>query len=67
VLGQFGWQGAIVHSGLRFFAREHIAAELGLPGDWFRAERMLRAGVRFGRLERATCDYYPSKLWSAGG
>ena len=67
VLGQFGWQGAIVHSGLRFFAREHIAADLGLPGDWFRAERMLRAGVRFGRLERATCDYYPSKLWSAGG
>jgi glycosyltransferase involved in cell wall biosynthesis len=66
-LGQFGWQGAIVHSGLRFFAREHIAADLGLPGDWFRAERMLRAGVRFGRLERATCDYYPSKLWSAGG
>jgi hypothetical protein len=67
VLGHFGWQGAIVHSGLRFFAREHIAADLGLPGDWFRAERMLRAGVRFGRLERATCDYYPSKLWNAGG
>ena len=67
VLGQFGWQGAIVHAGLRFFAREHIAADLGLPGDWFRAERMLRAGVRFGRLEQATCDYYPSKLWSAGG
>ena len=59
-LGHFGWQGAVVHAGLRFFEREHVAADLGLPGDWFRAERMLRAGVRIGHLERVTCDYYPS-------
>jgi cellulose synthase/poly-beta-1,6-N-acetylglucosamine synthase-like glycosyltransferase len=64
--GRFGWQGAIVHSGLRFFAREHVAADLGLPGDWFRVQRMLRAGVRIGRLERVTCDYFPSNLWGAG-
>lgn len=62
-LGRFGWQGALVHSGLRFFEREHVGAELGLPGDWFRAERMLRAGVRFGHLEQVTCDYYPSYDW----
>ena len=59
-LGQFGWQGAVVHAGLRFFEREHVAADLGLPGDWFRCERMLRAGVRIGHLEQVTCDYYPS-------
>jgi hypothetical protein len=62
-LGDSGWQGAIVHGALRFFAREHIAADLGLPGDWFRTERMLRAGVRFGRLEQVTSDYYPAKAW----
>ena len=64
--GHFGWQGAIVHAGLRFFAREHVAADLGLPGDWFRVDRMLRAGVRIGRLERVTCDYFPSNMWGAG-
>jgi hypothetical protein len=64
--GQFGWQGALVHSGLRIFEREFIASELGLPGDWWRLERMLRAGVRIGHLERVTADYYPSTLWPPG-
>jgi hypothetical protein len=62
-LGQFGWQGAVVHTGLRFFEREHVAADLGIPGDWFRAERMLRAGVRIGHLRQVTCDYYPAFAW----
>jgi hypothetical protein len=62
------WQGAasvgsIFHGGLRFFAREHIAAVLGIPGDFYRLERMVRAGVRFGMLEQVIYDYYPSKLW----
>lgn len=62
------WQGsvssgAVFHAGLRIFAREHVAAELGIPGDFFRLERMVRAGVRFGMLERVTYDYYPSTLW----
>jgi glycosyltransferase involved in cell wall biosynthesis len=65
-LGEFGWQGALVHAGLRFFEREHVAADLGLPGDWFRAERMLRAGVRIGHLEQVTADYYPAKAWLPG-
>lgn len=65
-LGEFGWQGAIVHAGLRFFEREHVAADLGLPGDWFRTERMLRAGVRIGHLEEVTADLYPSKAWFPG-
>lgn len=62
------WQGsassgAIFHAGLRIFAREHVAAELGIPGDYFLLERMVRAGVRFGMLERVIYDYYPSMLW----
>ena len=60
---RFGWQGGIAHAGLRFFAREHVAADLGLPGDWFRMYRMLRAGVRIAHLPEVTCDYYPSKAW----
>jgi glycosyltransferase involved in cell wall biosynthesis len=62
-LGDFSWHGAIVHAGLRFFEREHVAADLGFPGDWFRVERMLRVGVRIGKLEKVTGDYYPSRFW----
>jgi glycosyltransferase involved in cell wall biosynthesis len=64
--GQFGWQGAVVYAGLRFFERELVAADLGWSGDWFRVQRMLRAGVRIGHLHEVTCDYYPSFLWGAG-
>jgi Glycosyl transferase family 2 len=55
--------GALVHAGLRFFAREHVAAHVPAPGDFFRLERMLRAGVRFGMLPEVVYDYYPSRLW----
>ena len=60
---RFGWQGGIFHTGLRLFAREHVAADLGLPGDWFRMLRMLRAGVRIAHLSEVTCDYFPSQQW----
>jgi hypothetical protein len=60
--GQFTWAAGMYHSGLRFFERELVAAELGLPGDWFLAERMLRAGVRFGMVDSVLGDTYPSKL-----
>jgi hypothetical protein len=66
-LGAFAWQGAVSHAGLRFFARELVAADLGLPSDWYRLERMLRAGVRIGRLPAVTCDYYPGTLWRQSG
>ena len=56
--------GAVVHAGLRFFAREHVAADLARPGDFFRLERMVRAGVRFGMLDQVVYDYYPSRLWA---
>jgi hypothetical protein len=58
-------KGALVHSHLRFFEREHVASALAEPGDWFRGERMLRAGVRIELVDRVTYDYYPSTLWLA--
>jgi hypothetical protein len=59
---QLPLKGALVHAHLRFFEREHVASALAEPGDWFRGERMLRAGVRIELLERVTYDYYPSSL-----
>ncbi len=63
------WQGtacaaALNHRGLKLFKREFVAADLGIPGDFFRLERMVQAGVSFGMLDRAVYDYYPSKLWT---
>jgi hypothetical protein len=60
----FGWQLALQHEALRLFEFELAAALFGEPGDWHRARRMLRAGVRFGQVDRVTCDYYPSQLWT---
>jgi hypothetical protein len=56
-------KGALVHSHLRFFERDHVASAFGIAGDWFRGERMLRAGVRIELLDRITYEYYPSSLW----
>jgi hypothetical protein len=67
ICGQFSLCAAVVHSGLRFFAREFHAADLGLPGDWYRAERMVRAGARFVYLPHNVVDYYPSLFWSPQG
>jgi hypothetical protein len=63
--GSFGWQGALVHRGLRFFERELSAVSIPLPGDLYMLERMLRVGVRFAMLERIVWDYYPSSINSA--
>lgn len=61
--GRLPLKGALVHAHLRFFGREHVASAFGIPGDWFRGERMLRAGVRIELLDRVTYEYYPSTLW----
>jgi hypothetical protein len=66
-LGEFHWQAALCHTGLRFFERELFAADLGAPGDWYRAERMLRVGVRFGHLPGVTFDFYPGRAWLGSG
>lgn len=63
VLGQFVWQLAIQHRALRLFEFSMAASLFDLPGDWDRARRMLRAGVRFRMLNRTVCDYYPGREW----
>jgi hypothetical protein len=60
-------KGALLHSHLRFFEREHVASALGVPGDWFRGERMVRAGVRIELIDRVTYDYFPSHIWPSEG
>jgi glycosyltransferase involved in cell wall biosynthesis len=62
----FGWQLALQHRAMRLFAFKLAAALFGEPGDWDRARRMLRAGVRFRMVDEIVCDYYPSTLWRAG-
>jgi glycosyltransferase involved in cell wall biosynthesis len=57
---QFTWAAGMYHAGLRFLERELIAAEMGIPGDWWLAERMLRVGVRFAMRDQVLCDVYPS-------
>ena len=61
-LGEFTWASGMYHAGLRFFARELVAADLGLPGDWYLAQRMLRAGVRFGSIDEILAEIYPSRV-----
>ncbi len=60
--GDFTWASGMYHAGLRFLERELFAADIGLPGDWFLASRMLRAGVRFGMVDAVLCDLYPSAM-----
>jgi hypothetical protein len=57
---QFSWAAGMYHAGLRFFGRQVAAADLGIPGDWWLVERMLRAGVRFAMLPEVLCDVYES-------
>jgi hypothetical protein len=56
--GQFGFQGAIYHGGLRCFQHDEAAYLAGEPGDWNLARRMWQAGVRFAFLDRVVTTYY---------
>ncbi len=64
-IGQFGWQGAIFHAGLRFFEMELADALFFSPADWSLCRRMLRAGVRFGMLDAIVTDHYESRFSSS--
>jgi glycosyltransferase involved in cell wall biosynthesis len=64
--GRLPLKGALVHAHLRFFEREHVASAFGQAGDWFRGERLVRAGVRLELIDRVTYAYYPSALWEVG-
>jgi glycosyltransferase involved in cell wall biosynthesis len=61
-LGQFGWQGAIFHQGLRFFEMELADTLFSSPADWSLCRRMLRAGVHFGMLAEPVTDHYESRF-----
>jgi hypothetical protein len=61
-LGQFGFQGAIYHSGLRSFEYELGDSLFETPNDWGLCRRMLRAGVRFGMVDRPLVDHWESKF-----
>jgi hypothetical protein len=65
--GFFAWPTALMHGGLRFFERELVAVHLGLPGDLYMLERMLRVGVRFAMLDEIVLDYFPSTRWEPAG
>ncbi len=60
--GDFTWAAGMYHAGLRFLEREIFAADAGMPGDWFLASRMLRAGVRFGMADAVLCELHPSAM-----
>jgi glycosyltransferase involved in cell wall biosynthesis len=64
---KFGWQMALQHRSMRMFEYELAAYVFDEPGDWNRARRMLRAGVRFGMLDAVVGDYWPSALWKTSG
>jgi glycosyltransferase involved in cell wall biosynthesis len=66
-VGHFTWAAGMYHAGLRFFQRELFAADLGVPGDWYLTERMLRAGVRFGMVDAVLADIYPSEMNRVAG
>jgi hypothetical protein len=61
-IGQFGWQSAIFHAGLRFFEMELADALFFSPADWSLCRRMLRSGVRFGMLDEVVTDHYESRF-----
>jgi hypothetical protein len=60
---QFGWQMALQHRALKLYEYELATQLFHEPGDWNRARRMLRTGVRFEFLDAVVGDYWPSRLW----
>jgi hypothetical protein len=60
--GQFGWQSAVFHAGLRFFEMELADALFGSPADWSLCRRMMRAGVRFAMTDAVLADHYESRF-----
>jgi hypothetical protein len=60
----WGMQSALFHRGLRMFEFELLDAVFRSPGDWSWIRRMMRAGVRIGRVDEIVTDYYPGLLWA---
>jgi hypothetical protein len=61
-LGQFGWQSAIFHAGLRTFEMELADALFFSPADWSLCRRLLRAGARFEMIDAVVTDHFESRV-----
>jgi glycosyltransferase involved in cell wall biosynthesis len=59
-LGEFTWQAAIYHAGLRFFEMELGDAWFDRPGDWSLCRRMLLAGVSMTMIDDVVARLHPS-------
>lgn len=57
-LGEWGWQSAIFHSGLRFLRYDRTCAFASEPNDWNLARRAWEAGVRFHCVPRETVSLF---------
>ncbi len=57
-VGDFGFQAAIYHAGLRTFLYDANAHLLDEPADWNLARRMIEAGVRFEFVDAVVTTYY---------
>ncbi|HEX5592609.1 MAG TPA: glycosyltransferase family A protein [Solirubrobacterales bacterium] len=64
-MGHWGLQGALYHSGLRYFESELSDAIYEEPSDWSKCRRMIRAGVRFGMLDEILVDKEETRRRSA--
>jgi hypothetical protein len=61
-LAEFGFQGAMYLTALRFFEFNTKSWMLDEPLDWNLCRRMLEAGARIGWCDRVVTRYYPSGL-----
>jgi hypothetical protein len=64
-LGHWGLQAAIFHSGLRYFEGELTDEIFEEPSDWSTCRRMIRAGVRFGMIDKVVVDKHETRRRSA--
>jgi hypothetical protein len=57
-LGEFGWQSAMFHGGLRFLQYDRACALASEPNDWNLARRAWEAGVSFHTVDRETVTLF---------
>ena len=57
-LGEWGWQSAMFHGGLRFLRYDRNCALASEPNDWNLARRAWETGVRFAHVPRETASLF---------
>ncbi|TMK56149.1 MAG: glycosyltransferase family 2 protein [Actinobacteria bacterium] len=63
--GHWGMQSSLYLTGLRFFESELTDAVFDEPSDWSKCRRMIRAGVRFGMIDKIVVDKNETRRRSA--